>query len=277
MAGAALDVFPSEPPDPALKVLTHPNIIFTPHLGASTGEAQEKVADMIAAQMADFLTTGTIINAVNFPSVSKDIMEQMRPHLDMAEKMGSLMGQLVTKAYPITITYCGDMTRLETRPLTHAILKGLLSAFTDQPVNHVNAPALAMEKGITVKEATTQATDDFTGLIKIKLEDCDERPNEIWGTIFGEIYPRIVRLGSIYMDAIPEGYMVVVRNHDRPGVIGNLGTILGNHNINIGRFQLGRRDDQALCMINIDEPAEESVLQQIQSMPHIIFVKQVHL
>ena len=277
VAGAAIDVLPQEPPDPALEILQHPRVIFTPHLGASTGEAQIKVADMIAHQIADYLINGVITHAVNFPSVPQDMMAQIRPHLDLAEKMGAMMGQLVRKPHDITVTYVGDVTRFDTRPLTHAVLKGLLGAFTDKPVNYVSAPAVAREKGIHVKETTSQAKSDFSNLIRVKLEGCEEETDEIWGTIFGRKYSRIVRLGKIYMDAIPGGSMIVIENIDRPGGIGNVGTTLGRHNINIGRFQLGRRGDRALCMVNIDTPADDSVLADIKSLPNILTVTQVHM
>jgi D-3-phosphoglycerate dehydrogenase len=277
LAGAALDVFPEEPPDASLPLLQHPKIIFTPHLGASTSEAQDKVASMIAHQISTFLINDTISHAVNFPSVSKKAMDLIRPHLDLSEKMGSLMGQLIRKPKDITITYSGDVTKLDTRPLTHAVLKGLLESFTDRQLNYINAPALSQEKGIHVTETTSQARDDFAGIIRVKLEKVDEGPDEIWGTIFSKRYPRIVRLGKIYMDAIPEGSMIIIQNFDMPGVIGNVGTTLGRHNINIGRFQLGRHKKNALCMVNIDTPASEKVIKDIEALPNIISVRQVHL
>ncbi|MFH2218549.1 MAG: phosphoglycerate dehydrogenase [Pseudomonadota bacterium] len=277
VAGAALDVFPQEPPDPALPILQLPNVIFTPHLGASTGEAQLKVAEMIAKQMAGYLIEGIIANAVNFPSLSMEVMDQLRLYLDLAEKMGSLMGQLVRKIHDITISYSGDVAVLDTRPLTHAVLKGLLGSFSDTPVNYVNAPALAREKGIHVNETRSQEKDHFSSLIKVKLEDHPGEPDEIWGTIFEKEYPRIVRIGEVYLDAIPEGWMIVIENVDRPGVIGNVGTTLGQHNINIGRFQLGRREDRAVCLVNIDTPADEHVIERLLSLPNILTVRQVHL
>lgn len=277
VSGAALDVLPKEPPEPSLTILKHPHVIFTPHLGASTGEAQDKVAEMIARQIADYLVEGIITNAVNFPSVSQEVMEQIRPHLDLAEKMGSLMGQLVRKPHDVTITYSGDVTRFDTRPLTHAVLKGLLGAFTDKPLNYVSAPAIARDKGIHVRETTSQARADFSNLIKVKLEGLDEETDEIWGTIFSKKYPRIVRIGRMYLDAIPGGSMIIIQNIDRPGVIGNVGTTLGRHSINIGRFQLGRRGDRALCMVNIDSPADDRVLEDIMALPNILTVTQVHL
>ncbi|MFO7556226.1 MAG: phosphoglycerate dehydrogenase [Desulfobacterales bacterium] len=277
VAGAALDVLPLEPPDPDLPILQHPNVIFTPHLGASTGEAQEKVADMIANQMAAYLLDGIITNAVNFPSLPMEVMNQLRPYLDLTEKMGSLMGQLVRKIHDITISYSGSVANLDTRPLTHAGLKGLLGSFTDTPVNYVNAPALAREKGIHVHETISSAKHDFTSLIRMKLEGLKGEIDEIWGTIYEKKYPRLVKIGEIYLDAIPEGWMIIIQNIDRPGVIGNVGTTLGRHNINIGRFQLGRRGDRAICLVNIDTPADETVLHELGTLPNIISVRQVHL
>lgn len=277
VAGAALDVFPQEPPDPSLSIFQHPKIIFTPHLGASTREAQVNVARMIAEQMAAYLLDGIITNAVNFPSVSMEEMEQLSPYFNLAEKMGSLSGQLVRAPNDITITYSGDIAGLSIRPVTHALLKGLLSAFTDIPINYVNAQAIAKDKGIRVKESVSQTDDAFSSLIKLKLEGTEETPDEIWGTIYEKKYPRLVRIGDMYMDAIPEGSMIVIQNIDEPGVIGHIGTTLGLHGINIARFQLGRREDRALCLVNIDTPADEAVLEALKSLPLIISVKQVQL
>jgi len=277
LAGAALDVFPSEPPDPALPILHEERVIFTPHLGASTGEAQVNVARMIAEQMAAYLINGVITNAVNFPSVSMAEMERLRPHLTLAEKMGSMMGQLVRSVHDITIGYSGEVTQLATAPLTHALLKGLLGAYTDKPINYVNARAVAQEKGIRVRETMDASPEDFSTLIKLKLEDGPESPSEIWGTIYEKRYPRLIRVGDVYLDAVPEGSMIVIQNIDKPGVIGHVGSTLGRHGINIGRFQLGRRDDRAVCLVNIDSPADEAVLKEIQSLPVIVSVRQVHL
>jgi D-3-phosphoglycerate dehydrogenase len=260
-----------------MPLLQHPNIIFTPHLGASTGEAQVNVARMIAEQMAAYLLDGIIANAVNFPSVSMEEMQQLRPYFNLAEKMGSLIGQLVRAPNDITITYSGDVADLSIRPVTHALLKGLLDAFTDVPINYVNAQAIAKDKGIRVNESVSQADDAFSSLIKLKLEGTEETPNEIWGTIYEKKYPRLIRIGNMYMDAIPEGSMIVIQNIDEPGVIGHIGTTLGRHNINIARLQLGRRSDQALCLVNIDTPADETVLEALRSLPLILSVKQVQL
>ena len=277
VAGAALDVFPTEPPDASMAILQHPQVIFTPHLGASTDEAQVKVAEMIANQMAEYLTKNIITNAVNFPSISKESFDQIHPYLQLAEKMGSLMGQLERKIHDITLIYNGQIAKLDTRLLTHAALKGLLSSFADSPVNYINAPSLAKERGINVRETTSESNDDFAGVIKVKLERHENGPGEVWGTIFGRKDPRIVRLGEIYMDAIPQGSMIIIENIDKPGVIGNVGTTLGKHNVNIGRFHLGRLEEKALCMVNIDSPADQSVIDELKALPNILTVKQVYL
>ncbi len=277
LAGAALDVFPTEPPGNEHPLMRHPNAIFTPHLGASTGEAQVNVARMIGEQMKAYLLGGVITNAVNFPSVSMEEMERLRPHLTLAERMGSMMGQLVRAPHDVTITYSGEVARLGTRPVTHALLKGLLGAFTDTPINYVNARAMAAEKGITVRETTDETPEDFSSLVKLRLEGTDEKPDEIWGTLYEKKYPRLVRIGDVYLDAMPEGSMIVIMNTDRPGVIGHVGTTLGRHGINIGRFQLGRREDRAVCLVNIDTPADPAVLEEIAALPVILSVRQVEL
>lgn len=277
VAGVALDVFPHEPPDPNLPILCHPRAIFTPHLGASTGEAQVNVARMIAEQMLAYLSTGVIRHAVNFPSVSREMMDKLGAHLELAEKMGSLMGQWVRQLHHLTLAYSGEVAQLDTRPVTHALLKGLLSAYTDKPINYINAPAIARDKGIQFQETVSDTPGDFSTLIKLTLEGYEKGPSEIWGTVYEKKTPRLVRIGDIYMDAIPEGWMIVIQNIDKPGVIGNVGTTLGKHQINIGRFQLGRRADRAICLVNIDTPADEAVIAELKGLPNILNVRQVHL
>ena len=277
VAGAALDVYPREPPEPSWPILKHPNAIFTPHLGASTGEAQVKVAEMIARQMASYLIDSVIINAVNFPSIPTEVLDKLRPYLGLAERMGSLMGQMVRKPHDVTITYSGDVAGFDTRVLTRAVLKGLLDSYTDMPVNFVNAPALARDKGIKVEETISQEIKDYTNLIRIKLPGLEEDLSEVWGIIFAKKHQRIVRLGQIHMDAIPEGDMLVIQNDDRPGVIGNLGTLLARSGINIARFNLGRREGRAICLVNIDMPAGEEVIEEIRSLPNIRSVRRIRL
>jgi D-3-phosphoglycerate dehydrogenase len=277
VAGAALDVFPQEPPDFSAPIFKHPNVIFTPHLGASTGEAQEKVAEMIAKQMVSYLIEGVIINAVNFPSIPMETMAKLRLHLDLAERMGSMVGQMIRQPCDMNITYSGYVTEFDTRVLTHAALKGLLSCFTDRPVNFVNAPALAKAKGIKVQETIQLQAVEYTNLIRIDLPGIKEDLNEVWGTVFAKKYQRIVRIGKIFLDAVPQGPMILVQNVDRPGVIGNIGLTLAKHGINIARFQLGRTKDkeQAICTVNLDSPVTEDILHEIRALPNVMSVRYI--
>lgn len=276
VAAAAVDVFAKEPPGLS-PLFECENAIFTPHLGASTTEAQSSVARAIAEQVADYLVRGSIRNAVNFPSVSGEVMLQIRPYLNLAERMGSLLGQMLTCLDDVTLEYSGEVAKFDTRPLTHAALKGLIQAHLDIPVNYVNAPAYARERGITVMETTAPDSQEFTSLITIRVHGQHEEVQELAGTLFGKKDPRIVRVGGIILDAVPEGSVIVIRNHDKPGVIGNVGATLGRHGINIGQFKLGRQGGQALCMVNVDTPAAPEVLEELSNLPNIISVRQVRL
>jgi len=276
VAGAALDVFEKEPPEFG-ELFDMPEIIFTPHLGASTGEALVNVSVAIARQMIDYLLYGVITNAVNFPSVSKEVLEQLSPYLNLAERMGRLAGQLLSTLRGLEIEYRGEVVGLNTKPITHSLLKGILESFTDEPVNYVSAPALAKARGISVKESSNSESGDFSSLIKLKIQDQSPELAEIAGTLFGKTDPRIVLIGGIHLDAIPSGYVLVVRNIDKPGVIGNIGSLLGRYQINIGQFQLGRKGGEAVCMVNVDSPIPESALEEIRRLPNIISARQVNL
>lgn len=277
VAGAALDVYPQEPPDPGYAILKHPRVIFTPHLGASTGEAQTRVAEMIARQMTDYLLNGVITNAVNFPSVPTEMMKNLGPFLRLAERMGTLLGNVVRQPNDINIIYSGYVGDFDTRVLTHAALKGFLGAYTDKPVNFVNAPALAKDKGVNVSETIRQEARDYTNLIRIEMPGLDGPLNQIRGTIFGKKYPRIVRLGDIYVDVIPEGDMLVIESEDRVGVVGELGTILSQEGINIAQFHMGRGGGRAMCTVTMDSPASDEVLSNVEALPYILAVRAVCL
>ncbi len=276
VAGAALDVYEKEPPEPG-PLFELDNVILTPHLGASTGEAQVNVSVAIAKQIVDYLVNGIITNAVNFPSMSRETLAQVQPYLNLAEKMGALTGQLLKQVKNITIEYAGEVTQYDTRPITLAALKGLLGSFLDVPVNYVSAPAHARERGIEVHETTSLQPHDFTSLITLKVQDGKPAVEIISGTLFGRSDPRIVNVNGIYLDAIPQGAMLIIHNVDKPGVIGNIGTTLGKNDINIGRFQLGRKGGEALCMVNIDTPASDEVLEALRGLPNMISVRQVIL
>jgi len=276
VAGAALDVFEKEPPDFG-ELFELDEVIFTPHLGASTTEALVSVSVGIARQMIDFLLTGTIANAVNFPSISKELLEQLQPYLNLAERMGRLAGQLLSSLRGLEIEYRGEVAELDTRPITHSLLKGVLESFLDEPVNYVSAPAVARARGISVRETQSSESGDFTSLIYLKIEDKEPELAQIAGTLFGKVHPRIVELGGISLDAYPEGYVLVIRNYDKPGVIGNIGSLLARYQVNIARFQLGRKGGEAICMVNVDSPVPERALEEIRKLPNIISARQVYL
>jgi len=277
VAGAALDVFEKEPPEFSGELWELDQIIYTPHLGASTGEALVNVSVGIAQQMVDYLLNGIITNAVNFPSVSKELLSQLAPFLNLSERMGRLAGQLLTSLHGLEVEYSGEVAELNTKPITHALLKGLLECFQDEPVNYVSAPALAKAKGIAVKEMQSHEAGDFRSLVKLIIKNQEPELSEISGTIFGKNDPRIIQIGKISLDASPSGFVLVIRNYDKPGVIGNIGSLLARFAINIARFQLGREAGEALSMVNIDQTAPDTVIEEIRRLPNIISVKQVNL
>jgi D-3-phosphoglycerate dehydrogenase len=227
--------------------------------------------------MIDYLLNGIITNAVNFPSVSKDLLNQLSPYINLAERMGRLAGQLLSTLHGLDVEYSGEVADLNTKPITHALLKGILESFSDEPVNYVSAPSLAKAKGIAVRETSSHESGDFRSLIRIQIKNQEPELAEISGTLFGKTDPRIVQVGKIRLDAIPSGYVIVLRNHDKPGVIGNLGSLLARHSINIASFQLGREKGDAVCMVNVDAPVPEAVLEEIRRLPNIISAKQVNL
>jgi D-3-phosphoglycerate dehydrogenase len=280
VAGSALDVFEKEPPDANSKLIQHPNVVVTPHLGASTDEAQLNVAIEVAEQVVDFFTKGEVRNAVNYPSISSELAKVLQPYIALCEKIGLLQGQLA-EGTPrrITIEYNGDISKYPTQPMTLSVLKGLLQPlFEDISVNYVNSPVIAKERGVKIVEVKTAEAEDFSSLISVTLE-AGNGQRIVSGTIFGKKHPRVVRVDNFYLEAVPEGRILVVRNHDRPGVIGNIGTLLGENQVNISRMQLGlsREQGEALALYNIDSEAPPQVLKKLAALPNIISVKQVKL
>ena len=274
---AALDVFAVEP------ATTNPlfgtkNFIATPHLGASTLEAQENVAVQVAEQMADYLLTGAVTNALNMPSISAEEAPRLRPFVDLAEKMGAMMGQLLEAPIKgVEFTYKGAVTKLNTTPMTAAALAGLMRSIMPD-VNMVSAPGLAKESGIEVKDSFVDTSERAESLIRIHVETT-ERKYVIVGTIYrGE--PRIVRLFGVPMDAGFAPHMLYVRNEDKPGFIGTLGKILGDGNVNIATFSLGRMDnglEEAVCLVSVDGPVPLDIQAQIKAVNQVKIVNTVSL
>ena len=278
VAGAALDVFENEPPG------DHPlfgldEVIGTPHLGASTSQAQARVAEVIAKQIKDYLEQGIIKNAINVPSVSPEIVDQVKPYLTLAEKMGSFQSQILAGSIKqVTIEYSGEIAGHDLAPLTVSLLKGILESALPDVVNYVNAPLLAKERGIKVREVKTSDTEGFTSLITLKTKS-REGEHSIAGTLFGKGDPRIVRVDNFYTEAIPDGNILLMHNYDKPGVIGTIGKALGSKGINIAKMHLSRQKvgDVAISLIHVDEPVSEGVLKKINKLPNIISVKHISL
>jgi D-3-phosphoglycerate dehydrogenase len=276
VGGAALDVFEVEPPvnNP---LVGHEKVVCTPHLGASTEEAQENVAVAIAEQIVDYLIHGTIRNAVNFPSIPADQMSTLQPWVDLADRMGSFASQLFEDAITaLTVELRGDVITMNCQPITIAAIKGMLTPILNETVNFVNAPFIAKERGIEVKETKNEAAGDYQALIGLKMKSATKEIT-VEGTLFSKKDPRIVKIDNYTVEILPEGPMLVMENNDRPGVIGNIGATLGNAGINIARMHFGRESvgGKAFSVVNIDTPATDEILDQIRKLPNILRVKAV--
>ncbi len=276
---AALDVFEKEPPEKDNPLFKLDEMVFTPHLGASTEEAQTKVSVAIAEQIVDFFKNGAVRNAVNMPSISFELMKIMKPYIVLAEKLGSFQGQLCRSGVEeIYIEYSGEVAGFDLAPLTIAALKGFLSPIMDITVNYVNAPFVARERGIRIVESKSSKSEDFTSLISIRVKT-NLGEKHVSGTIFGREEPRFVRVNGYSLDVIPQGYLLVSENYDKPGFIGGMGTLLGKRGVNIAQMHLGRESvgGRAIAFINVDSPIPEGVIEEISGLPNIISVTQVVL
>ena len=251
-----------------------PNFISTPHLGASTNEAQVNVAIQVAEQMADFLMSGGVTNALNMPSLSAEEAPKLKPYMALAERLGSLVGQLEGDAIKaVSIEVEGAAAELNQKPITGAVLAGLMRVHSDT-VNMVNAPFLAKERGLDVREVRHDREGDYHTQVRVTV-DTDAGTKSVAGTLFSNAQPRLVEIFGIKVEADLGGQMLYIVNEDAPGFIGRLGTALGEAGVNIGTFHLGRRAAQgeAVLLLSVDSPVDEAVMAQLKTMPGVKAVK----
>jgi D-3-phosphoglycerate dehydrogenase len=269
VAGAALDVFLEEPAK-TNGLFGMDQVVATPHLGASTVEAQENVALQVAEQMADFLLLGAVSNAVNMPSISAEDAPKLRPYLKLAEQVGRFLGQICQSGMQaVRIEYLGEVSKLNTRPLTAVVLEGRLSP-TVETVNMVNAPVVAKERNIDVVESKNERSPDYRSLIRLSVKS-EAGEDVIAGTLFADDRPRIVHVNGISVEAEVGAHMLYLRNADKPGFIGDLGTTLGAAKVNIATFALGRaaKGGDARALVSVDDQVSEATLGALRALPQV--------
>jgi D-3-phosphoglycerate dehydrogenase / 2-oxoglutarate reductase len=279
VAGAALDVFVEEPPPAGHRLLHHPNVIVTPHLGAATDEAQVQVAVDIATQIVEFLTEGTIRFSVNMPALSVKELETLGPQLNLGEKLGRLAAQLIREApTQVAVGFLGEAVNLRGEPIIAAVLKGLLSGFLDQQLNYVNAPFFARERGITVTETRSRETADYINTLTVSVRTAGAT-HEVAGAVFGSNAVRIIRIDGYRIEAPPEGHFLMLHNRDVPGVVGAVGTMLGQAGVNIAGLELDRdrAGGMALSLLQVDAPVPAAVLEKLKTIPAITSAAAIRL
>ena len=272
VAGAALDVFAEEPAR-TNSLFGMKNVVATPHLGAATAEAQEKVALQIAEQMADFLLTGAVANALNMPSMTAEEAPRLKPYMKLAEQLGSFAGQATeTSIKAVTVEYEGAVAALNIKPLTAVVLQGLLSPLLET-VNMVSAPAIARERGLDMREVRRDKAGAYQTLIRLTITT-ETQTRAVAGTLFND-EPRIVDIKGIPIDARLGPHMIYVTNRDKPGFIGALGMLLGNADINIATFSLGREKagGDAIALIEVDQVIDEGMVAKINALPQVMRCK----
>ncbi|MBF0567789.1 MAG: phosphoglycerate dehydrogenase [Nitrospirae bacterium] len=276
VAGAALDVFEKEPPENS-PLMTLDEVICTPHLGASTHEAQENVALAVADQIADYLVHGTIRHAVNFPSIPADQVNTLRPYIDLAEKMGCFASYFMDEEVKeISIELRGEAAEIMNEPVKIAAVKGFLTPILEHTVNFVNATHIAKERGIVVKVTKNADAGDYNTRVDLVIKSA-KKDFSVSGTLFSKKDPRIIAIDNYIIEVIPEGTMLYINNNDRPGVIGSIGTLFGQSGINIARMHFGRetKGGMAVSVVSVDGNVGKDILDKITKLPNIIEVKKI--
>jgi D-3-phosphoglycerate dehydrogenase len=270
VGGAGIDVFETEPATENV-LFGMEQVIVTPHLGAATDEAQVNVAIQVAEQLSDYLLDGTVVNAINMPSVSAEDAPKLAPYLKLCEQLGSFAGQVTETAIKrVQIEYCGHAAELNTKPLTAVVLKGLLTPLLES-VNMVSAPTIAKQRNIEISEVTCDALDEFQTKITLTVTT-EAQTRTVSGTLYAGDKPRIVEIKKIPIDAELGPNMLFITNEDKPGLIGALGTLLGKNDINIATFNLGRHEEggDAISLIEIDQPITEEIAAKVRALPHVV-------
>jgi D-3-phosphoglycerate dehydrogenase len=273
IAGAALDVYLSEPPESEAekKLIQHPNVLGVPHLGASTEEAQEQVALEAAQQLVEALRGGEVRNAINAPGFEKVLPEEFRPYTQLATRIGTILTSITPGAVrEIKAVYRGAIADMNVTPLTTYLLVGLLQPHIEQPVNVINAPVLAEERGLEVEQITSAKVREFANLMEVAVRT-DETSRSVIGTIFGSKFPRVIAIDGYRMELKPEGHVVIIQNQDRPGVVGRYGTIFGDNGINIADMTFSRKKRLGLAVvgINLDEPPTDEIMAEIRALEFV--------
>jgi len=270
VAGAALDVFVQEPPVD-WRLVELPQVVCTPHLGASTEEAQLTVAKDAARQLADVLLGRGVRYAVNLPAVEPRVFEALEPYCNLAEKIAAFKMQLLGgRVGKVQVSYLGDIAKLDTSVVTRYLTAGLLSPILEQTVNMVNAPLLAAERGLTIREVKSAKVQDYGSLVLLEVT-ADGRKLSVGGTIFGKAEPRIVLVDGYRVEANPDGHLLVVFADDRPGLIGSLGQIMGERGVNIASMTFGRKaaGGEAIMILNLDAAIPDAILARVRNVPHV--------
>jgi D-3-phosphoglycerate dehydrogenase len=279
VAGAALDVFEKEPLPGGSELLKLENVILTPHLGASTEEAQVNVAVEVAQIVANALLGKGIRNAANYPCLEPEVCKIIEPYINLAEKLGALSSQLVEgRLLQLNISYSGDIIQHDLTAVTLALVKGVLSPILQETVNFINAVTLAKERGIKINESKSSKEEEFVTLIQLEVKT-DKETKKISGTLASNKQPRIVRIDDCYVEMTPLGEIIFIQNWDKPGIIGNLGSLLGKHNINIAAMTFGRDKPggRAISVLNVDSPVSAEIADKIKKLENILAVKVMKL
>lgn len=280
VAGAALDVFEVEPPPADYELLKHEHVILTPHLGASTAEAQENVGIEIAHQVRDAVVDGVVVNSINMPNIDQRTLEEIGGYLELAEALGTIVARSAPQQSEfLKVSYSGKVAKVDTRLITRYVMKGFLEvgACDEDVVNHINAPGFAENRGIRVTESSLPEPIDYTDLIEVAAGKEGEE-SAAAGTFFGK-EPRIVRLNDRKINVVPKGRLLLLENTDVPGIVGGVGAVLGNHAINIANMSLGRNEagGQALMVLNVDSDLSEAVRDELEALDGIVHARLISL